>query len=499
MGVRRWNPDLHPRDARGRFVRRGSHHVPGQLEIDTDRAARAEQRAQRLREANQRRSAAARERKRETARTRLRRLHDDDLADEFARISGSEYLDEEAMHDVLAEMERRDHGGHREEDPAIVERDRRIDALVAQGMEYREAYAEVLGLDSDELLRQERRSLVQAERRPGETLDQAVNRMYRERVALQLVAAEDFARGHLLNAEGRAEGVDPIWMFSGPASRMRYASPELLEFWQTQQPRQTATEFRADMLGRARDVAAAGRTANAVRDRELQQPGDRRGTPRRRRRPAAEAPAPAVVEPVRRTGEQFDADAAAASAGGEALGSPRFGLSQRPRPPEFTPEMSHAVYTYSGSEYNAVNRSLRGQTMPYGYTSDDVAPIVDGLDAAMAASHLANDVQVWRGVSDAQPLFGERLAGDLTGMEWREDAMLSTSVSQRRASGFAGGNNGVLMRILAPAGTPAVEVSPAEQEGEILFGRGQRLRVVRDTWTSTGIRQLDVEVINDGA
>lgn len=52
-------------------------------------------------------------------------------------------------------------------------------------------------------------------------------------------------RGELLNATGRAAGIDPVSLFMGPWSRVeRYASEEL-KSWFTQHRRLTVGEFEA--------------------------------------------------------------------------------------------------------------------------------------------------------------------------------------------------------------------------------------------------------------
>jgi hypothetical protein len=134
-----------------------------------------------------------------------------------------------------------------------------IDGLVARGWEYRDAYAHVYGLDQDQLLRDERAALVDEQRRKGESREQAVRRLYGEWVQLAYMAAEDATRGFMLNQRGRAKGINPVTLFSGPAHVARaYASEELARWWE-EHGRKTYTEFRAELLGRAADVAAAER------------------------------------------------------------------------------------------------------------------------------------------------------------------------------------------------------------------------------------------------
>ncbi|GAB2702529.1 hypothetical protein BKA24_001664 [Microbacterium marinum] len=55
--------------------------------------------------------------------------------------------------------------------------------------------------------------------------------------------AETETNGRLVNAEGRARGIDPMSLFLGPAARARrWASEELLDHW-TRHPRMPFVEF----------------------------------------------------------------------------------------------------------------------------------------------------------------------------------------------------------------------------------------------------------------
>lgn len=58
-------------------------------------------------------------------------------------------------------------------------------------------------------------------------------------------AADEAARGELFSAEGRRAGVSVARLFAcNQAAAARYASPELVEFWQSH-PRPTLAEFEA--------------------------------------------------------------------------------------------------------------------------------------------------------------------------------------------------------------------------------------------------------------
>ncbi len=63
--------------------------------------------------------------------------------------------------------------------------------------------------------------------------------------------AEEATNGALLNADGRAQGVDALSLFMGKETRAhRYASPELLEHWE-RYPRVTFESFERQWLAGA--------------------------------------------------------------------------------------------------------------------------------------------------------------------------------------------------------------------------------------------------------
>jgi len=146
----------------------------------------------------------------------------------------------------------------------------RVEELVSQGWEYRDAYAHVYDVDAEDVDRAERNAAVDADRRSGETRDQAVRRMYDEWVYLQYLAAEDATRGHMLSPARKAAGIDVLSLFSGPAVRARkYASEDLLRWWADGNDRQTFTEYRAAILGRDSDREAAAVTRLGANGRDF--------------------------------------------------------------------------------------------------------------------------------------------------------------------------------------------------------------------------------------
>lgn len=183
----------------------------------------------------------------------------------------------------------------------------------------------------------------------------------------------------------------------------------------------------------------------------------------------------------------------------DALAAAPFGLDRRPRPKAFTGNMASNINKYTGSAYKGVNGKLRGQNLSIyatGIEDNEIPPIIKGIDAAMKRSSLTADAILYRGVVNARTMFGDDLDYDLTGMEWQEDAYTSTTALERRTRGFlAGGKDKMLMTILTPAGTPAIEASGKDLEAEMLIARGTKFRVVRDNGIdSSGVRRVDVEV-----
>lgn len=143
--------------------------------------------------------------------------------------------------------------------------------------------------------------------------------------------------------------------------------------------------------------------------------------------------------------------------------------------------------------FRGINDTLRG-----GKGSEAAQSAIDGIDSAMASSLLGQDTVTYRGVRNARTMFGERLDGDLTGLEWREDAYVSTTVDESALDTFANraSRDPVRMRIVVPAGTGAVDLSdPADpSEQELLLDRGHIFKVVADRGMVGGVRQIDVEV-----
>ncbi len=127
---------------------------------------------------------------------------------------------------------------------------------------------------------------------------------------------------------------------------------------------------------------------------------------------------------------------------------------------------------------------------------------IANLDKLMAQSPLEQETIVWRG---ARPVDIGLPDGDPVGFEWTDRGFVSTTGRRSVAENdFAQSGDAVLLRILAPDGTPALGFQGLG-EAEVLLGRGLTFRVVAEharlSRTSfsgkklPGARVLDVEIV----
>jgi hypothetical protein len=200
-------------------------------------------------------------------------------------------------------------------------------------------------------------------------------------------------------------------------------------------------------------------------------------------RVAAAAPAPSYGAKVAAAAQ----GRAALAAANAALGRTTAGMVKLSR------GEAAALRDYVSSGFYAINGQLRRDAV------DSLEQVgIDRIDAVMAQAALDRDVATWRGIANADKLFGDRLAGDLTGFGWTEKAYTSTSASRDVAGAFTYQSGQVLMRVLVPGGVGAVRLSGLELGGqaELLLQRGLRFRVVADRGISPeGYRLLDIEVV----
>jgi len=194
----------------------------------------------------------------------------------------------------------------------------------------------------------------------------------------------------------------------------------------------------------------------------------------------------------------FDQRASAAVQGDDVMRAAPAGLENdsvmdRPFGHGLTDAQAKTFNDYRGIfGYRRINGTLRSG----GALTDEIRL----MDEAMASSRLTDDVVLYRGVRDGRELFGERFADDLTGADLSDLAYTSTSqeigtaerISRHGFGPESLATDPLVMRILAPRGTRAVQVA----DTELLLDRGVRFHVVADHGVdATGIRRIDVEII----
>lgn len=210
-------------------------------------------------------------------------------------------------------------------------------------------------------------------------------------------------------------------------------------------------------------------------------------------------------EPAPQEPASYEARIAAANAGDDALTAVPLSLV---RGSTGLPSASRdALDAYRGSSYLTINERLRASDEEFdGLDTADVDQLIADIDKAMTASQLGQSTVTWRGLQSGRRVFGDRLDSDMTGLEWREDAYMSTTAERSVADRFGADYKGVRMRVLTPPGVGAIQLSGVRDktghrdEAEILLERGVRMRVAADRGVDTnGTRNLDVEVLPEGA
>ncbi|MFZ0789548.1 MAG: ADP-ribosyltransferase [Chromatiaceae bacterium] len=188
---------------------------------------------------------------------------------------------------------------------------------------------------------------------------------------------------------------------------------------------------------------------------------------------------PSAPKPVRLTPAGFDQKVRGALTG-------RAAADRVPtRYFDLPPDVQAALLDYAQSGYRRINPALRSG----GPLSQRTASRVATIDRSMGP--VGSDLVVFRGIREGRLIFGDNLSeSDLAGFEWHESAYVSTA--HLDITGTASSDE-VVMRILVPPGTRAVNMNIGENE--ILLQRGLSMRVVRDRGVVDGQRLLDVEIV----
>lgn len=160
----------------------------------------------------------------------VRSLTDSQLDDIMQQTLLSDNVD--AFDKFAAEADRRD-ARARQSAARNETRARELETLLNQGKGEEDAIEDVYGVSAD---RQRRRAAIASLRSAGYTgvnLTELSRAAFRDAIYQRYLEAETSMRGHMLSREGESKGISPLSLFTGPsATAEKYASPELLEWWE---------------------------------------------------------------------------------------------------------------------------------------------------------------------------------------------------------------------------------------------------------------------------
>lgn len=153
-----------------------------------------------------------------------------------------------------------------------------------------------------------------------------------------------------------------------------------------------------------------------------------------------------------------------------------------------------ATKTYTGEAYTEINGGLRSGKIPPGHQQT-----VKELDSAIGQSTLPENTVLYRGM-EMNSTLRENIK---PGATFTDKAYTSTSLDQGNPDRFAGGENGAVMRVKAPAGQKGLalqSISDYPEEKEVLLPRGTSYKITSVTRDpSTGRTYIDAEIIGEAA
>lgn len=191
----------------------------------------------------------------------LSKLSDDEVA-ELLGVHGDH---DGAVEQILGELDRREAAANAAAARREADRERRerakqqreeqqwaqFEQLLERGHDEESAVAEVFGRSVEQQRRDRAIASLRDQGYTGKGFDELARKAYRDHVYAQYLKAEDATRGHMVNPEGQARGIDPGALFSGPEARARrWASDELKEWWD-ENGRVTFEQYKNDLLGNA--------------------------------------------------------------------------------------------------------------------------------------------------------------------------------------------------------------------------------------------------------
>lgn len=163
----------------------------------------------------------------------------------------------EGFKHALAELDRRDKAERQAKIDALYarpastkgQRDRLYGDLVGAGENPEDAWSHAYGRGTDAMRRQAAIAQLRAQGYAGANFDAITRAAFRDEQQRLAIDAEAATKGVMLSKAGVAAGVDPWSLFGGTeAAARKYASPELLAYWD-RVGRRTVAEFQDRLLG----------------------------------------------------------------------------------------------------------------------------------------------------------------------------------------------------------------------------------------------------------
>ena len=177
-------------------------------------------------------------------------------------------------------------------------------------------------------------------------------------------------------------------------------------------------------------------------------------------------------------------------------------------------DIYQALRHYTSDSYSlghlAINKALKFD----GKVGEEVSGIISSIDKAMGMSYLKTDLILWRGLASQSATNSlvrkirsmnsrknaDKQLNSLKGFTFKDLAYVSTSLNRKAVVGFE--SSGILLRIKAPIGTPAVFLNSVKsedrgiastypEESEVLLDRGLSFRVENVISTSGKRGPLD--------
>lgn len=180
-------------------------------------------------------------------------VSDEDRMEEFERIAAEIDRREQLAREVEERRARDRARAQARAERQAEEQAQRMMELLEEGWDEEEAVQEVYGIAVEQQRRDRAIGDLRAQGYTGRSFEELARASYKEHVRVAYLDAEAATNGYLVNAEGRARGIDPRDLFTGPEARARRWASDELKGWWDQHGRMTFEDWKAQLLDRRHD------------------------------------------------------------------------------------------------------------------------------------------------------------------------------------------------------------------------------------------------------